>query len=274
MAAAATDWVAWATQAGSYAWPAFLVLLAVAVACAGGATAWLGPRDGQQAPLHTAPRRRYLHTLGGSLAAGGMVVLVAAALFAAVARQLGDGRTLQLADDALSRSVTAQTPAAALDAFRWLTHFGEPLVLIVLGIAVALALWVAKHRGLAAGWVAATAGNAILNPSLKAIFARTRPLYEGLPSPASGYSFPSGHSSGAMVTYGMLAYLAWRLLPPRWHVPVSMLATAVVLTTACSRVFLQVHFASDVLAGLCSGAAWLTVCIVSCEHARHRLSRR
>ncbi|KQM68494.1 phosphatase PAP2 family protein [Xylophilus sp. Leaf220] len=274
MDAAATDWVALATQVGLHAWPAFLALLAFAVAGTGAATAWLAPRDGQHDPLRTAPRGRYLHTLGGSLAAGAVVVLATAATFAAVARLLGDGRTLQRADEALSLHVTAQTPAAALAAFRWLTHFGEPLVLIVLGIGVALALWAGQRRGLALGWIAATAGNAVLNPTLKQIFVRARPLYDGLPSPASGYSFPSGHSSGAMVTYGMLAYLAWRLLPPRWHVPASMLAAAIVLTTACSRIFLQVHFASDVLAGLCSGAAWLAVCIASCEYARHhRLAR-
>ena len=274
MAAAPTDWVALATQAGLHAWPGFLALLALAVVGAGAATAWLAPHDGQQDPLHAAPRGRYLHTLGGSLVAGGVIVVVTAAVFAAVARLLGDGRTLQLADEALIQHVTAHTPAAALGAFRWLTHFGEPLGLIVLGVVGAMALWAGKRRGLALGWIAATGGNAILNPTLKHIFARTRPLYEGLPSPASGFSFPSGHSSGAMVTYGMLAYLAWRLLPPRWHVPASMLAAAIVLTTACSRIFLQVHFASDVIAGLCSGGAWLTVCIASCEYARHHQRTR
>ena len=274
MTAAAHDWTALAAQAGLYAWPGFLVLLAIAVAGAGAATAWLAAPGGQQDPAGHAPRSRYLNSLGGSLAAGGVVVLATAAVFAAVARLLGDGRTLQLADEALSRHVTAHTPAAALAAFRWLTHFGEPLVLIVLGVGMALALWAGQRRGLALGWIAATAGNAVLNPALKQIFVRTRPLYDGLPSPAAGYSFPSGHSSGAMVTYGMLAYLAWRLLPPRWHVPVSMLAAAIVLTTASSRIFLQVHFASDVLAGLCSGAAWLTVCIASCEYARHHQRAR
>ena len=91
--------------------------------------------------------------------------------------------------------------------------------------------------------------------------------------PAQGFSFPSGHSSGSMVTYGMLAYLAWRLLPPRWHVAAVMTATAVILTTAASRVFLRVHFASDVLAGLCSGGAWLVLCIASIEFARRRAAR-
>ncbi len=172
MDAAATDWVALGTQAGLHAWPAFLALLALAVAGAGATTAWLTPHDRQHDSLRTGPRDRYLHTLGGSLVAGGVVVLATAAAFAAVARLLGDGRTLQRADEALSLHVTAETPAFALSAFRWLTHFGEPLVLIVMGIAVAIALWAGGRRGLALGWIAATAGNAVLNPALKQIFLR------------------------------------------------------------------------------------------------------
>jgi len=84
------------------------------------------------------------------------------------------------------------------------------------------------------------------------------------------FSFPSGHTSSAVVMWGMLAYLALRLAPPRWQVPVLVLAVAMALSIAASRVFLQVHYLTDILAGLCSGAAWLAVCIASLEAARHR----
>jgi membrane-associated phospholipid phosphatase len=83
-----------------------------------------------------------------------------------------------------------------------------------------------------------------------------------------GFSFPSGHTAGATVAYGMLAYLALRVLPSRWHVPAVMLASALAFTIGSSRVFLQVHFASDVLAGFAWGAAWLAVCVLSVELSR------
>ena len=114
----------------------------------------------------------------------------------------------------------------------------------------------------------ALGGNALLNPLLKRVFERVRPMHEHGLVTELGWSFPSGHTSSATVAYGMLAYVALRTLPAVWHVPALLAAAALAFTVGCSRVFLQVHFASDVLAGFASGAAWLTVCIVSVELAR------
>ena len=75
--------------------------------------------------------------------------------------------------------------------------------------------------------------------------------------------------------YGMLAYVAVRTLPVRWHLPAVLSAAAIAFTVACSRVFLRVHFPSDVVAGMASGLAWLMVCIVSIESSRwYRRARR
>ena len=85
-----------------------------------------------------------------------------------------------------------------------------------------------------------------------------------------GFSFPSGHSSGSVVAYGMLAYLALRLLPIRWHLPGLLATVALAFTVGASRLFLGVHFASDVIAGFASGAAWLAMCITLIERMRWR----
>ena len=107
----------------------------------------------------------------------------------------------------------------------------------------------------------ACAGGGLLNRVLKQIFERVRPVHEHGFAQADGYSFPSGHSSASMVAYAMLAYLATRLLPRAWHLPAAMVAGALIFTTGWSRVVLQVHYASDVLAGWLLGGTWM-VCTV------------
>jgi membrane-associated phospholipid phosphatase len=138
----------------------------------------------------------------------------------------------------------------------------------VLCICVALALVAKNQRWLAFAWVAAVVGNSVLNTTLKQVFERVRPLHEDGLVMAQGFSFPSGHSSGSVVAYGMLACVATRWLPRRWHLAVWIAAAATAFSVGASRVFLRVHFASDVLAGFASGTVWLAVCLLSVEFGR------
>jgi undecaprenyl-diphosphatase len=119
--------------------------------------------------------------------------------------------------------------------------------------------------------VLAVAGNGVLNTTLKQVFERVRPVHDDGLVMAHGFSFPSGHSSGAVVLYGMLAYVLCRFVPPRGHLPLVLAAVALAFSVGVSRVFLRVHFASDVLAGFASGTAWLVVCIASIELTRWML---
>jgi len=261
---ALTGWI------GAHAWPLFCAaLLALILTVGAGAHVLRRPLRALSAQREPRP----LLLLAG-LAMGFAGVLGLAELFADIAEGLGDGHPMGRMDDALSRAIGQHTPPPVLQAFAWLTHLGDPAWLTLVCIAVAAALWLRRHRILALGWLLAVAGNALLNTTLKQVFARARPFHEDGLVAASGYSFPSGHTSGTVVAYGMLAYLACNLLPPRWHVPAIAAAAAIAFTTACSRVFLRVHYATDVLAGLCSGLAWLAVCIGSVAWARHRQHAR
>ncbi|HEX6362478.1 MAG TPA: phosphatase PAP2 family protein [Albitalea sp.] len=149
-----------------------------------------------------------------------------------------------------------------------LTRLADTATLVALGAFVAFLLVVRGRHWLALAWTVALCGNGLLNLSLKALFQRVRPLHDDGLVLASGFSFPSGHSSGSVVAYGMLAYLALRFVAPRWHLPVVLLAAALAFTIGASRAFLRVHFASDVVAGFASGIAWLAVCITSIELTR------
>ena len=78
----------------------------------------------------------------------------------------------------------------------------------------------------------------------------------------------AGKRYGVRVTILMLAYVALRMLPGRWHLPMILLAAAIAFSTGFSRIYLQAHYLSDVVAGFASGTAWLVVCIGSLELAR------
>ena len=257
---------------GAHALLAFGVTLLLALA--GVAVLWhLAQRYGLRRQESRWPPLAYL---AAYLALGFGVIASAAALFAEIAEMLGDGKQLGRLDQLFSDSMARTASKSVLRVFAAVTHLGDPLTLTVLCVLVALLLLQQRQRWLAAGWVLANAGNALLNPALKGIFARTRPVHDRALVLADGWSFPSGHASSSVVAYGMLAYLLVRLLPPHWPASLRLiavlLATVLAFTIGSSRIFLQVHFASDVLAGFASGTAWLAVCIGTLELIRYRLA--
>lgn len=207
------------------------------------------------------------------LAAGFAVLVAAAAVFAEIAEVLGDGPRAGQLDQLFSDALRGSTASWALQVFAWITRLGDTAILATWGGGVATVLLLRGRRWLALGWVLAVSGNALLNTTLKALFERTRPVHDSALTHASGWSFPSGHSSGSVVVYGMLAYVLIRSLSPamtrRASLPLVLLAAALAFSVGCSRVFLQVHFATDVLAGFASGTAWLAVCVSSIELTRH-----
>lgn len=206
--------------------------------------------------------------------AGGFALIVfAAVMFSFTARHISADAAIGQVDVLLSDALRQHGTDFGYRAFGLVTHFGDTAILTLLCIAVAMVLLTQRRPGLALGWVAAIGGNSILNRTLKAIFERTRPLHDQAWL-ADGWSFPSGHASGAVVAYGMLAYVLLRIAPGVWHLPVIVLATAIAFSTGFSRIYLQVHYLSDVLAGFASGAAWLATCIMSLELARAYRSRR
>lgn len=212
------------------------------------------------------------------LASGLAVLTAAAAVFVTLAEALGNGDRAGRLDQLFSEAVRSSTDEPTLQVFAWITRLGDTVTLTLLCMVVATVLLARCRRGLALGWVLAVAGNALLNTTLKVMFERTRPAHDSALVQAGGWSFPSGHSSGAVVAYGMLAYVLLLNLRPaqasRAALPLMLLAAALAFSVGCSRIFLQVHFATDVLAGFASGTAWLAVCVGSMELIRHDRGQR
>lgn len=249
---------------GRHALPLFLLALGGLLACA-----WVLLSAWQK---HVLPRTQEALPQWGSLVlylvCGFLAIVAGGWVFSELAEGLQAQEVLGLADQALADALQRSVPVEALQVFAAVTQLGNTATITGLGTIGALGLVALKRRWLAVGWSAALAGNGLLNHTLKQVFERARPLHEGGLVIADGFSFPSGHSSGAVVAFGMLAYVGMRLLPPRYHRMILLAAVALAFAVGASRVFLRVHFASDVIAGFASGSAWLAVCVASIEFTR------
>ncbi len=162
-------------------------------------------------------------------------------------------------DAAVARSVADDASPMVGDLARTLTHFGDRNVYMALGAIVLVVLLAIRRVRLAGFLVIVVVGQWLLTNWLKALVERERPDLNQLVS-ASGYSFPSGHASAAAATYLALA-LVIAVLRPRWNVRVLVAgAMAIGVVVAATRVFVGVHWTTDVLAGLAFGWAWCLLC--------------
>lgn len=138
-------------------------------------------------------------------------------------------------------------------AFLLFSQIGYAWGVVPFDIALVLAL-ILRHRyreGLFAGF--ALAGSGLLNVAAKQFFARDRPsLWESI-APESTYSFPSGHAMGSMTLAMVLILLAW---PTRWRWPVIVAMAVFVPMVGLSRIYLGVHYPSDIFAGWAAASVW------------------
>ena len=144
------------------------------------------------------------------------------------------------------------------------TSLGEPNLLLALSVSLGIILWVGKHRS-EATTIAVTGSGALgLNILLKQLFARARPQLWERTVDVKFYSFPSGHAMISMVIYGLLGYfLGSRFPKQRWLIYI--LTVVLIGAIGLSRLYLGVHWPTDVIAGYTAGLVWLIACIFSLE---------
>lgn len=203
-----------------------------------------------------------------------LAVFVGVATFVEVADEVEMGEDIAILDEAFSASLRASTTLNTLAFFRFATQLGDPAFLTVLSMIIGLSLLWQRKWLLTAIWTIAVVGNGLLVRSLKSIFERIRPIHEHGLIVQEGWGFPSGHAAGSFAVYTMLAYLLLRGRDPRWwHLPMLVAMAALILLVGFSRVFLQVHYLSDVLAGYIVAGSWLCICIAGAEMVRFHHER-
>jgi undecaprenyl-diphosphatase len=157
----------------------------------------------------------------------------------------------------LNRVVSAHP--AAVKAATAVSRLGGRGTLIPLVVLVIVALLIRRQPRLAIYLAVTGTGALILDPSLKTLVGRVRPVVADPVAHGGGNSFPSGHALGSMVVYGMLTLVFLAVVRNRWRGWFVALAAVIVVAIGLSRIALGVHFVSDVLAGWLLGAAWICV---------------
>lgn len=174
-------------------------------------------------------------------------------------------------DARVNAFVEAHRSAALTTFVTGYTGLGQWLVLTAATVAVIAALaWRARRREAVFLLIAMTM-SALLNPALKQLFERVRPPAESAVLSVNGYAFPSGHATSSATFALALAVIAW---PTRWRWPAAGLAATFALLMGLSRVYLGVHWLTDVLAGWVLAVAVVTAAHLVMGSVSARRSRR
>ncbi|WLR58482.1 phosphatase PAP2 family protein [Guptibacillus hwajinpoensis] len=196
---------------------------------------------------------------------GLFIAVLAIMLFSELAEEILEKETLQF-DQAIISAVDGIRSDGLLNVMEFVTELGSVWWISVVSVVTVAFLWF-KLRD---GWsilffVIAQAAGGLLTTELKHFFARSRPSIDAAYD-AVGYSFPSGHAMGSFLLYGFIGYLIVRSQRSRTTKWLSgTLVFFFIALIGFSRIYLGVHYPSDVLAGYAAGTLWLFVCIFSLE---------
>jgi undecaprenyl-diphosphatase len=156
------------------------------------------------------------------------------------------------------RSLSSNEATVWMERF---TNVGSGLYVLFIVVLFAVGLAVIGYRRELLFYLGVIGFSSLLNIVLKILFHRARPDIHRIIQ-ASGYSFPSGHSMSAFTLYGITAYFLWKHLRSFWiRIFVILVVILLVLMIGISRVYLGVHYPSDVIGGYLVSAAWLSMSI-------------
>ena len=222
-------------------------------------------------PIYAALRASFAraHTLMGALGiflVGGLgVAVLGTALFVVLAGRVNSGST-QALDESVIRWIAGQHSPHLDTIMLEITALGTGVVVLMIVAVASLFLLLTQHKYSALLLLASTFGGLVLNAVLKLGFNRPRPSIVAHAVHTASSSFPSGHAMSAAIVYGTVAYLAARLHRNFWvRCLVMFSALVIIVAISLSRMYLGVHYPSDVIAGVSIGLAWAGFCMATLE---------
>jgi undecaprenyl-diphosphatase len=215
---------------------------------------------------------RVANAVGLELLAGLILLTGSAWIFGWMAEDLAEGDTR--VDDRLADWLHEHASPGWTTFFENVTRLGNVSTLAVVVLVAAVVLWRKGRVTELQLLIFAAVGAEIITTGLKLGFQRDRPFFSDPLSTETTYSFPSGHASVSLAVYGTLGFIAARHLGTRWAQIMALAGSvALVLLIGFSRLYLGVHFLSDVIAGFSIGLAWVALCVVLL-HLRLRFKTR
>lgn len=171
-------------------------------------------------------------------------------------------RKIALIDSSIISFIQGWESPALTSLMKFFSFIGSGEIVAVLSVAVLFLLYkVFNHRSELVLFIGVVAGAGLLNEVLKSLFHRERPSLHRLVE-ETGFSFPSGHSMEAVAFYGIVAYLLWRHVSFRAGRGILIMASLfMILAIGVSRIYLGVHYPSDVLGGFLASGFWIAAAI-------------
>jgi len=192
-------------------------------------------------------------------------------MFIEIADEIHEQDELTRLDTGLADWLHLNAQLGLTRVIRVLTWLGSPAVVLPVAALVGALWWKHKRFARAALIWAGVFGGLLLNTALKYAFSRARPAWDEPLGAAHGFSFPSGHVAGATLLYGSVALLLFRD-HISWRTRAAVLAILGLLIAIVSftRLYLGVHYLSDVLAAQAIAWAWLALCVTALDTLRRR----
>ena len=212
--------------------------------------------------------RQRVAALGLMLVRGFAAGLMALYGFAHLADEVMEQETQHV--DELVLHTVRQVSSPPLDAIAYFLSFVGAELVAVLLVTLLVAFARRGRWGAAVGLLVTTLGAQLLNDVLKDLFQRTRPASVDWLIPAQAWSFPSGHAMVSAAFYLFIAYLGWRVLRGRPRLVCTVGLLLLILGIGLSRLYLGVHYLTDVVAGYAAGFLWTDAVIIG----GHLLGRR
>ena len=205
-------------------------------------------------------RKRLLMQLGG----GALVLLAAAWVFGVIAHDVVSGAPLTALDAELAQWLHRHATPPLTATMLVITNLHSTVAVSCYAMAAAVHLFSKRRwRALVTVFVC-VAGGLTLNVLMKLAFQRARPTFEHPLLTLNTYSFPSGHMAGSTIFYGLcIAWVCARTGRWRWRVLAVLAAALALALVGLSRMYLGVHYLSDVAAAFAEGVAWLALCLTA-----------